>query len=640
MALMWFGKNDTRSTRRWLAAGGLTAALALPAWAQQAEAPAAPASAASAAQPEAAGAKGQAAEAPPAFSIEVKAPDGVRELVEKYNELQRYQAVPDLESSELDRLLVVGERDVRNLLGTQGFFSPTIHVTRAAGDDGRPKVVIEVDPGEPTVVKQVEIGFEGDIQQSTDDDAARQRRRIVNRWGLPEGKPFTQDGWSSAKTDALRTLLARRYPAGKISYSLADIDAPANAARLHLRLDSGPVFKLGELQVSGVQRYDPVLVPRLSRLKAGQVYDQQSLNDAQARLTASGYYDSAYIFVDPESKTPEAVPVQVQVSEAKLQKLTLGVGYSTDGGPRLSAEYTHNRVPGIGWRAITKLQLEKKDSYLQTDWHGLPAENGWRLGTFAKFQRLDDGELVTTSQQLRYGRSKSDERYDRNYYLQFDRAAVSHKDGMAISDARAGDGTAISVNYAWTGRYFNNLQYPTRGYGLGAELGAGYTLEGVRKPFVRATARWLQYVPLGRGAGGSRLALRAEGGAVITNEAARVPGNLLFRTGGNTTVRGYAYRAIGIDYDDGTVVGPGRYMAVGSIEWQRPIMIDGERSIFEHIVFLDAGDVAQKAVNLRPRFGVGTGVRVRTPVGPLELDLAYGLKSRQFRLHLNVGFVW
>ena len=70
------------------------------------------------------------------------------------------------------------------------------------------------------------------------------------------------------------------------------------------------------------------------------------------------------------------------------------------------------------------------------------------------------------------------------------------------------------------------------------------------------------------------------------------------------------------------------------------IMIDGERSIFEHIVFLDAGDVAQKAVNLRPRFGVGTGVRVRTPVGPLELDLAYGLKSRQFRLHLNVGFVW
>ena len=96
MALMWFGKNDTRSARRWLAAGGLTAALALPAWAQQAEAPAAPASATLAAQPEAAGAKGQAAEAPPAFSIEVKAPDGVRELVEKYNELQRYQAVPDL----------------------------------------------------------------------------------------------------------------------------------------------------------------------------------------------------------------------------------------------------------------------------------------------------------------------------------------------------------------------------------------------------------------------------------------------------------------------------------------------------------------------------------------------------------------
>jgi translocation and assembly module TamA len=38
--------------------------------------------------------------------------------------------------------------------------------------------------------------------------------------------------------------------------------------------------------------------------------------------------------------------------------------------------------------------------------------------------------------------------------------------------------------------------------------------------------------------------------------------------------------------------------------------------------------------------GVGTGVIVRTPVGPLEVDLAYGVKPRQFRLHLNVGFTW
>jgi translocation and assembly module TamA len=37
---------------------------------------------------------------------------------------------------------------------------------------------------------------------------------------------------------------------------------------------------------------------------------------------------------------------------------------------------------------------------------------------------------------------------------------------------------------------------------------------------------------------------------------------------------------------------------------------------------------------------VGTGVRINSPVGPMELDLAYGLQSRAFRLHMNVGFTF
>jgi len=43
----------------------------------------------------------------------------------------------------------------------------------------------------------------------------------------------------------------------------------------------------------------------------------------------------------------------------------------------------------------------------------------------------------------------------------------------------------------------------------------------------------------------------------------------------------------------------------------------------------------------RPRgWGVGTGVRYNSPVGPLQLDLAYGLETKRLRLHLNVGFTF
>jgi translocation and assembly module TamA len=130
-------------------------------------------------------------------------------------------------------------------------------------------------------------------------------------------------------------------------------------------------------------------------------------------------------------------------------------------------------------------------------------------------------------------------------------------------------------------------------------------------PLGRVVGRWLGIVPLERG----RIAMRAEGGAVLAKDSARIPGALLFRTGGDTTVRGYGYRDIGIKLDNG-VTGPGRYMAVGSVEYQRPMMKDGRPSEWENTFFIDAGSVADNPKDMKPSVGIGTGVRWRSPIGP------------------------
>jgi len=33
-------------------------------------------------------------------------------------------------------------------------------------------------------------------------------------------------------------------------------------------------------------------------------------------------------------------------------------------------------------------------------------------------------------------------------------------------------------------------------------------------------------------------------------------------------------------------------------------------------------------------------VRWRSPIGPLQMDVAYGVKAKQLRLHVSVGFVF
>ena len=575
----------------------------------------------------------QQAKEQPAFDLVVRtANEDLRELLERNLELRRYREVTDLDDAELARLIVLGEKDARELLATQGYFTPRIAITRETG--ARPSLVVAVEPGERTRVTDTKIEFEGDIAGSTDPEAVTQREGVRGGWDLRPGLPFTQTGWDRAKSDAMKQLLARRYPAARISYSLADVDAATSTVRLGLRLDSGALFRLGEMRVSGLERYDPVLVPRLARLTPGMVYDQEKIVQAQLRLSGSGYFDSAFIYVDPASN-PEAADVQVTVREARLQKVVLGLGFTTDGGPRATVEHTHNRLPVIGWRAVTKLQAERRNPFAQTEWTAIPDEDSWRWSVLARGERLDDDRLVTHSQRLRGGRFKLGDHIDRNWYVQYERSTVQNPRDVVLTPLDTGAGSAITVNYVWTGRYFDNQQAPTSGFGFGFELGGGLTLAGDRSPFQRTVVRWLGYRPLKTG----RIQLRTEVGAVLARDSARIPATQLFRTGGDTTVRGYKYLDIGVPLPDG-LVGPGRYLAVGSAEWQRPIVRRGQPTQFEHTVFLDAGAVADRLGDLRPKVGIGTGVRWRSPVGPVEAALAYGVQARRLRLHFTAGFVF
>ncbi len=116
-----------------------------------------------------------------------------------------------------------------------------------------------------------------------------------------------------------------------------------------------------------------------------------------------------------------------------------------------------------------------------------------------------------------------------------------------------------------------------------------------------------------------------------------IPVNLLFLTGGDTTVRGYSYQYIGTRLADGSIYGA-RYMAMGSVEWQHPVTVFGDARSFEHTLFVDAGAASDKPGDAVLYPGVGTGIRWSSPVGPLQFDVGYGTKTQKLRLHLRMGF--
>jgi translocation and assembly module TamA len=576
-----------------------------------------------------------AAPAGAAFELNIQAPDDIKDLLTRHLELQRYRELTDLSDDELERLLRQAGEDARRLVGTLGYFSPIITLAHQPAPGGAALVTLTVTPGEPTRIQQVTIQFTGAI--ADDALAAAQRQQIQASWSLPAGNRFTQNAWDGAKQQALRQLTTLRFPAGRISTSLADIDPDNAKAHLQLTLDSGSAYRLGELEVDGLQRYDRALVQRLARLNPGSPYSQADLVAAQQRLTDSGYFDSAFITLDTQAD-PTAATVQLKLREARLQKLVLGVGASTDSGPRLSAEHTHHKVPGIGWRAVSKLLLDRETRAIGSELTSPPDPSNWRWAVSGLLQNQQLGTLDVSSQQLRAGRKQSQERIDRNLYVQYDRAETVDTDTTQPVIAQS-----ISANYAFAVRYYDNLPFPSAGWGWGAELGGGTTLGSERQAYTRLLTRWQGFLGLGQSdgnrAGSSRLAMRASAGAVIAKDSASLPSTQLFLAGGDNSVRGYGLNDIGVTLANGSVTA-GRYLSTGSVEWQRPVRINGRPSDWESTVFIDAGAVANKPAELEAKIGVGVGARWNSPVGPLQLDLAYGVDARRLRLHMNLGFTF
>ena len=69
----------------------------------------------------------------PAFDLVVRAPEPLQELLERNLELRRYRQVTDLDDAEIARLIVLAEKDTRELLATQGYFAPQVRIGREPG---------------------------------------------------------------------------------------------------------------------------------------------------------------------------------------------------------------------------------------------------------------------------------------------------------------------------------------------------------------------------------------------------------------------------------------------------------------------------------------------------------------------------
>ena len=516
---------------------------------------------------------------PPQFRLDVDAPADLNALLLQHLDLARLQYAAEADAltrSEIDRLIGAASSQALSLLQTEGYFNPVLKVQRV--DDGAepPLLRMTVLPGPRATIERLTLEVQGGLYDevaSGDAQAEALQSAVQSEWALQPGQPFTQSAWDSAKNRVLATLRSNGYLGAQWSGTAAQVNAENNTVRLFVVADSGELFRIGSIRTAGLQRFDEAAVLPTAGELIGKPATEQLIRDVQDRLLGLGLFESIIIDVDANSAEPARAQALLALRELPLQQATVGVGYADDTGLQVTLEHTHRRIFDTRWVMHNRLQFGQEQSLWAGDLMSHLQEDGYRNLLAGQAEKLTTNDETRYSWYARVGRTRDTLRIWRLIYGEYTRALLQ-------TSAGDNDSQALSANYHWTWRNVDDLRTPTSGTVWSLQGGAGVTRGTVTQagtnqeaedsgPFARLYGRAQGYLPLGNNFYGSA---RLELGQVFVREALSVPDTLLFRAGGDDSVRGYAYRSLGPEVD-GAVVS-GSTLLTASLQVARPIFAD------------------------------------------------------------------
>ncbi|MDZ7749576.1 MAG: autotransporter assembly complex family protein [Halofilum sp. (in: g-proteobacteria)] len=520
----------------------------------------------------------------------------------------------EADAAMVRRLHARAPGEIRNALQPFGYYDPEIRARLERSDDGW-RARYEVDPGTPVRLDEVTLRVTG---AAADDPAFDER---VAELPLAAGQQLNHADYETAKRRLMELAAERGYVEARWAESTLRIDPDAGSARARLVLASGPRYRFGEV------RFDTTVVSetflrRYLRFAPGEPFVAARLLELQYALDDSDYFRRVDVRARREQAADGRIPVEVALAARAKHRYTLGLGYGTDTGGRVSVGRESRWVNDRGHRFQAQLRVAEISARVSAR-YTIPLAQPWRerLEISSAYGREDIGGGRSTQFELGARRLTTSGGWQRALSLEYERSR----------DEIGGEVTTrnlVMPGIALTRSRYDDRVYARRGYRLGAELNGGSETLGSDVSFLRLRTQASGVRGLWAGA---RLLGRLELGRVWVEGFDDLPLSQRFFAGGDQSVRGFDYQALGPTNAQGEVVG-GRYLAVASIELEQ--LVAGN---WGAAVFVDHGNaLAEPGDDLRTAAGVG--LRYRSPVGVFRIDVARATDGDESaRLHLGLG---
>jgi outer membrane protein insertion porin family len=404
-------------------------------------------------------------------------------------------------------------------------------------------------------------------------------------------------------------------------------------------LAEGEVAYVNKINIRGNTKTKDVVIRRELRIKPGERYDGAKLKRSKERLYNLGYFEDI-TFDTEETAEPDKRDMVVDVKETKTGEFSFGGGFSSIDKLIGFVEVEQKNFDMLNFPTFTgdgqnlKLRGEfgsTRKNYLLSwtePWiFNQPLSFGFDLYASERNKSGSTGYAYDEKRSggdIRFGK-EFNEVLRGDFTYKIETVDISDLDSN-VSQAlkyEEGKNTISSAMFQLTKDTTDNRFNPVKGAILVGSIEVAGGPFGGDKDFAKFFNSMSHYSEIGP----FLLELKLRDGVVSTyggNNGA-VPVYERFFAGGTYTIRGFKERDIGPKDQSGDAIGGGT-LAVANAELTFSI-IENLKGAF----FVDAGNVWH-VPDSKPKggtsaggikVGVGTGVRIKTPIGPVKLDYGF-----------------
>jgi translocation and assembly module TamA len=523
---------------------------------------------------------------------------------------------PLLSEGRVRRLHRRAPDEIAAALQPYGYYRAHIESRLEQSESGAWTAIYKVDPGERLHIAAVDLEISSPMAEEPEfvELVAEKLPRV--------GDEFSHVEYQALKSEIARLAEETGYLRSRFSEHRVEIDLASYEARIFLGVDGGNRFRFGEIAIRQ-QVIDADLLQRYITFERGEPYSFDKLIELQRALNNSDYFQ--VVEVSPGDLIPgsDEVPVNIVLTPRKDHRYELGLGYGTDTGARASFGWQMPHVNKAGHKLETVVRLSERGNRAYANYR-VPGENPrtdqivYTAGIYEEnFEETDSNRREIGVQFLR-GRGRWRETLSLTY----------QQEEYVIADID-GDSNLLIPGVAWSrtwGQDFINvldglrfdLSLSGASESLASDLDFAQAVGGIK--FITSFDNR------------NRLIARGGAGATETKDFDLLPASLRFYAGGSQTVRGYKYKSLGPTNDDGDVIGA-RFLLFGGLEFEH--YFDDRWGV---AVFIDAGNAIDN-INEDLEQGAGFGLRWKSPIGPVRVDLANAIsdEDQPWRLHINIG---